>query len=227
MTTRILVWDLPTRLFHWSLALSFAVAYLTGENERWAGLHFTAGYTLLGLIGFRLIWGLIGSRYARFAQFVPGFATLRGYVSDLARGRPARQVGHNPLGALAILALLLLGLASGISGWMLDVSTGGEWLEELHESVTALMLALVIAHMAGVLIVSRLYKENLVRAMLTGMKQGEAAQAITGSRPVVAALLLAALAGFWAWSYADPASGPDGAERFAAALSDGDAGDDD
>lgn len=227
MTSRILVWDLPTRLFHWTLALSFAVAYLTGESERWAGLHLTAGYTLLGLIGFRLVWGLVGTRYARFMQFVPGVTTLRSYVAGLVHGRPARQVGHNPLGALAILALLLLGLASGVTGWMLDTTPGAEWLEELHETVTALMLAVVVVHVAGVLMTSRLHGENLARAMLTGTKQGEAGQAISGSRPLVAALLLAALAGFWAWSYTGAATGSDGDGRFAATWPENDAGDDD
>lgn len=227
MTPRILVWDLPTRLFHWTLALSFAVAYLTGESERWASLHVTAGYTLLGLIGFRLVWGLVGSRYARFAQFVTGFASLRRYVTELARGRPTRYLGHNPAGALAILALLLLGLASGVSGWMLDAKSGGEWLEELHETVSALMLAMVVAHIAGVLISSRLHGENLVRSMITGMKQGEAGQAISGGRPLVAALLLLALAGFWSWSYTGAAAGPDEVAWSATSLADGDADDDD
>lgn len=227
MTPRILVWDLPTRLFHWTLALSFAVAYLTGESERWATLHITAGYTLLGLIGFRLVWGLVGTRYARFAQFVTGFAPLRSYVTDLVRGRPARFVGHNPAGALAILALLLLGLASGVSGWMLDANADGEWLEALHETVSALMLAMVVAHVAGVLISSRLHGENLVKSMLTGLKQGESGQAISGSRPLVGVILLMALAGFWSWSYTGAAAGTDGVGRSAVSWPDGDADDDD
>lgn len=228
MTQRIRVWDLPTRLFHWTLALSFLVAYLTGESERWALLHVTAGYTLLGLIGFRLVWGLAGTRYARFAQFVTGFATVRLYLSGLLQGRPRHYVGHNPAGALAILALLLLGLASGVSGWLVYADIGGEWLEEVHESVSALMLAIVVAHIAGVLVSSRIHGENLVRSMLDGKKEGEASQAIASNRPLVALLLLAGLLGFWGWSFSGAdAVGLAGDDQSAAPLATPDADEDD
>lgn len=197
MTQRIRVWDLPTRLFHWMFALGFLVAYLTGESERWALLHVTAGYTVLGLIGFRLLWGLVGTRHARFSAFV----TVSQYLSGSTQGRPQHYVGHNPAGALAILALLLLGLASGVSGWLVHEDIGGEWLEDAHESVSALMLAIVLVHIAGVLVSSRIHGENLVRSMLDGKKEGEASQAIASNRPLVACLLLAGLLGFWGWSF--------------------------
>jgi cytochrome b len=228
MTQRIRVWDLPTRLFHWMLALSFLVAYLTGESERWALLHVTAGYTLLGLIGFRLVWGLAGTRYARFSEFVTGFATVRQYLSGLIQGRPRHYVGHNPAGALAILALLLLGIASGVSGWLVYEDIGGEWLEEVHESVSALMLAIVVVHIAGVLVSSRIHGENLVRSMLNGKKEGEASQAIASNRPLVALLLLAGLIGFWGWSFSGAeAVGLAGDDQSAAPLAKPDADEND
>jgi cytochrome b len=201
MTRRIPIWDLPTRVFHWSLAASFIVAYLSGESERWALVHVTCGYTLLGLIVFRLIWGLAGTRHARFAEFVAGPRSVARHVADMIKGHPTRYVGHNPVGALSILALLLLGLVSALSGWMAYDDVGGEWLEELHGSASSVMLAMVFAHIAGVLMSSRQHRENLIRSMLDGRKKAEANQAIATTRPVVALFVLAGLIGFWVWSF--------------------------
>src|SRR5512139_2829983 len=105
----ILVWDLPTRVFHWLLALSFAGAYVTAESERWRLVHVTLGYTLGGLLVFRLLWGLMGTRHARFASFVRGPAAVLRYLRSLVSGHPEYYTGHNPAGALAIVALLVLG----------------------------------------------------------------------------------------------------------------------
>ena len=86
--TSIRVWDLPTRIFHWTLAGSFLVAYLSGESERWVKVHVVAGYTLVGLILFRLVWGLAGTRYARFSSFWPDLAGIKRHVQGLLRGVP-------------------------------------------------------------------------------------------------------------------------------------------
>jgi cytochrome b len=198
---RVRVWDLPTRVFHWSLASCFIGAYITGDDDRWALVHVTCGYTLLGLIVFRLIWGLVGTRYARFSEFVPRPASVLRYISDLIHGRPAHFVGHNPVGALAILALLSLGLVNAVSGWMVYDEVEGEWPEALHEGASFLMLAIVFVHVAGVLTTSRLHGENLVRAMIDGRKKASTDQAIASNRPVVALLLLASVFGFWLWSF--------------------------
>jgi len=201
MKSRILVWDWPTRLFHWLLAVSFAGAFLTGESERWRAIHVLLGYTVLGLILFRLVWGFAGTRYARFSDFVRGPIVIKRYLVSLLSGRPEHHVGHNPAGAIAIVLLLLLGIASGLSGWMVYEELGGEWLEELHEAISNAMLAVVVIHIIGVAISSRLHKENLALAMVTGRKQGEAQQAISGSRPLVGWLLLAVLIGLWGWAW--------------------------
>jgi cytochrome b len=201
---RIVVWDLPTRIFHWSLAASFIGAYLTAESERWRDTHVVLGYTVLGLIGFRLIWGFVGTRHARFAEFVRGPAAVSRYVSELMRGQAQRFVGHNPAGAVAIVVLLILGIANGVTGWLALEEIGGDWSEEIHEFFGNAMLAVVVIHVVGVIVSGRLHKENLILAMVTGRKQGSSGEGITGSRPVAALLLLAALLGFWAWSYQNP-----------------------
>ncbi|CAL1239686.1 cytochrome b/b6 domain-containing protein [Candidatus Methylocalor cossyra] len=199
MSQRILVWDLPTRVFHWSFALTFAGAYLTAESERWQPVHLRLGYTFLILLAFRLVWGLVGTRYARFADFVRGPRATLDYLRGLLQGRPQPYLGHNPAGAVAILSLLLLGAMVALSGWVLDSRWGGEPAEEWHEVAANLMLALVGLHVLGVLVSSWLHRENLVRAMITGRKQGPSAAAIGDAKPWLAWLLLAGLAGFWGW----------------------------
>jgi cytochrome b len=196
-SVRILVWDLPTRVFHWLLALSFAGAYLTAESERWRLVHVTLGYTLGGLLAFRVLWGLVGTRHARFASFVRGPAAVLRYLRSLASGQPEHHTGHNPAGALAIVALLVLGAVLVLTGWSTYNDLGGEWLEELHEGVANVMLAVVGLHVGAVLLSSWLHRENLVRAMLTGRKQGAPQDGIRGPWRVLGVLLLLAVLAFW------------------------------
>lgn len=193
----IKVWDLPTRIFHWLLALSFAGAYLSSESERYRDLHLMFGYTLAGLIGFRLLWGLIGTRYARFSSFAFGAGRLVDYLKSLATASPRHYVGHNPAGAIAIFLLLALGLATAASGFATDREIGGDWLAELHEGAAGIMLAVVAVHVAGVVVSSLLHRENLLRAMFTGDKRGNAAEAIGGTQRTVGILLLIAVLGLW------------------------------
>ena len=173
MTTRIKVWDLPTRLFHWLLVVSFFGAYLTSESERLADVHVFLGYAVIGLIGFRLVWGLVGTRYARFSSFAYGPSRVVQYLKSLLTRKPEHYVGHNPAGSWVIYALLLLGLAAGASGYAVYNDIGGDWLEELHEGMAGTMLTVVIVHVLGVVVSSMLHRENLVRSMITGYKTGE------------------------------------------------------
>jgi cytochrome b len=207
MKQRILVWDLPTRIFHWTLALSFMLAFVTGESERWSDLHLLLGYTVLGLIAFRLIWGFTGSHYSRFAAFVPRPSTALRHLVQLLRGEAHASIGHNPAGAVAIVLLLLLGAASGVSGWAVYREMGGDWLETVHETLSDLMLAVVVCHIAGVVASSILQKENLIIAMITGKKQGDAKLAISGSHPLIALLMLAVLLGLWVWAWPEARGG--------------------
>jgi len=203
MTQRILVWDLPTRIFHWTLVLSFAGVFLTCESERWCDFHVLFGYTVLGLIAFRLVWGFVGTRYSRFAEFLRSPAYVIRYIAQLLRGHAEHSVGHNPAGAVAILLLLLLGIASGVSGWAVYEEVSGDWLEELHEFTSNAMLAVVFVHIAGVLVTSYLHSENLIVAMITGRKRGAIHQTISKNYPLIAMFLLAALIGCWIWAWPD------------------------
>ncbi len=194
---RVLVWDAPVRVFHWLLVLSFAGAWLTAESERWRMVHVTLGYTMAGLVAFRILWGVFGTRHARFTDFVRGPTAVMTYLKSLLRGRPEHHAGHNPAGALAVVALLLLAVAVPATGWALFNDLGGEWLKELHEGVANAMLALVIVHVAAVAISSWLHRENLVAAMITGRKTAPGEEAIRGAWRSVAALMLVAVLGFW------------------------------
>ena len=214
---RILVWDAPVRVFHWLMVFSFAGAYLTAESEHWRLLHVTLGYTMMGLVGFRLAWGLVGTRHARFSSFVRGPRAAVRYVGAILRGRPEHYTGHNPAGALAIVLLLGLTLAVTAAGWATYNEVGGEWLEEVHEVAANLMLAVVGVHVAGVLVSSWAHRENLVGAMITGRKPGQPRDGIRRSWRVVAALLLAAVLGFWWLQWQGAPAGDLSGDRPAAA----------
>jgi cytochrome b len=196
-TTAIRVWDAPTRVFHWLLVFSFAGAYLTSESERWSLVHITLGYTLGGLIAFRLIWGFVGTRYARFTSFVKGPLEVLQYAKSMATLKPKHFVGHNPLGAVAIVLLIVSGIAIVVTGYAAFNEIGGEWVAELHEVSSHIMLILVGVHIVGVIAASWLHKENLARAMVNGFKQGKIADGISRVWVSVAALLLAVVLGFW------------------------------
>lgn len=166
----IRVWDLPTRLFHWLLAASFATAFITSESEKWRDVHVLAGYTLAALIAFRILWGFVGGGYSRFAEFLPTPRKLIDYLKSLLAGKPRHYVGHNPAGAVAIFLLLGLGIAATASGYAAFNEFGGHFMEEAHEAAANGMMAMVAIHLAGVIISSWLHRENLVLAMVTGWK---------------------------------------------------------
>jgi cytochrome b len=191
------VWDAPVRVFHWLMALCFAGAYITSESETWRLLHVTLGYTLGGLVVFRLLWGLVGSRYARFASFVRGPRAVLRYLRSLTAKQPEHHLGHNPAGALAIVLLLTLGLVMVASGWAVYNDLGPQWLEDLHELAGNTMLAVVVVHLLGVLSASWLHHENLVRSMVTGFKAGTTREAIGSNWRAVAAAVLLSVLGFW------------------------------
>ncbi|MDO8264662.1 MAG: cytochrome b/b6 domain-containing protein [Gallionella sp.] len=197
MSQRILVWDVPTRVFHWLLVLSFTGAFLTAESERSRDIHVVLGYTLLGLIAFRLLWGFFGTRYARFRSFLFKPGEIVAYVRSLFKGKPAHYVGHNPAGSVAIWLLLILGISTGVTGVMLFQDVGGKAVEELHEFVSNAMLAVVLIHIAGVVVSSLMHRENLVRSMVTGFKSAEPDQGIRRSYLWLGVIILAAVVAFW------------------------------
>jgi cytochrome b len=194
---RILVWDVPTRS---------AAAFVTGDSERWRDIHVAAGYTMTGLIGFRLVWGVAGTRYARFSSFLFGPRAVVRYLGSLLRGRPEHHVGHNPAGSVAIVLMLVLGLLAGATGY-LAYAYDVEWVGELHEALVNGMLAVVGVHVAGVAVSSVLHGENLVRAMITGRKTGESRHGIRHHHAWLGAVLVAAVIAFWYQSAGDVATG--------------------
>ena len=181
------IWDPLVRIFHWSLAGTFLVAYLTEDD--YLTPHTLAGYTLLGLLGFRLLWGLVGSRHARFSDFIASPAATLAYLKDIVTTHPKRYLGHNPAGGAMVVALLVtLSLASlsGVAvygaqefaGPLAEMLRGippsqAKLLKELHEVLANFSLFLVILHLLGVALASRQHHENLVRAMITGYKRRE------------------------------------------------------
>jgi cytochrome b len=194
----ILVWDLPTRIFHWLLALCFVLAYVTGEADSWLVAHAVLGHTILGLVVFRLVWGVIGTRYARFASFAYGPRQALGYLALALTARARRYLGHNPAGSWAIFALLALAALSSATGWLVLQEFGGKWLKELHEGVASAMLAVVLLHVAGVAVSGWLHGENLVRSMIDGMKRGRPEDGLRGPLRVAGITLLVAVVAFWA-----------------------------
>ncbi|AMK79032.1 MULTISPECIES: cytochrome b/b6 domain-containing protein [Methylomonas] len=196
----VVVWDIFIRIFHWSLVIAFTVAYFTSEEEN--AWHIYAGYTVLGLIIFRILWGLIGSQHARFSDFVCSPGGVYNYIRELRAGSAKHYLGHNPLGGWMVVALLVTLLVVTISGLKVYAIEEGrgplagnpavltlisaahaeddekeetesqdeEFWEEIHEGSTNFMLFLISLHLIGVILSSKLHKENLVKAMLTGKK---------------------------------------------------------
>lgn len=198
MTDTIRVWDPLVRIFHWALVAAFATAWLTADELQ--PIHEISGYVVAGLIGFRILWGFFGSRYARFMQFIRGPGAVVRYLVDTVHGREPRYVGHNPAGAAMIVAMLITLSGTAFTGWLMadpnrqaflpdlpqivttaqadeDEDEYGEYgeredaVEELHEVFANLMLLLVALHLAGVAFASFRHRENLARAMVTGRKQ--------------------------------------------------------
>jgi cytochrome b len=198
---RILVWDAPVRLFHWLFAACFAGAWLTAESEHWRLVHVALGYTAGGLVIFRLAWGLVGTKYARFSSFVRGPDSVWRYLRGILRGHPQRHIGHNPAGAIVIVAMLALSCALTITGWATYNDVGGNWLGDVHEALASFMLALVGIHVAGVVVSSWLHRENLVGAMLSGHKSGHPDEGIRHAWRSVAAIVLASVLTFWWWQW--------------------------
>ncbi|MBI4808447.1 MAG: cytochrome b/b6 domain-containing protein [Nitrosomonadales bacterium] len=209
MSERIRVWDVPTRVFHWSLVLSFCGAFLTAESERYRDIHVMLGYTVLGLIAFRLLWGFFGTRYARFSSFLFTSREVVTYVSALVKGEAKHYVGHNPAGSVAIWLLLFLAISSGVTGVLLFQDSGGEVVEELHEVLSFAMLAVVLVHVAGVAVSSIMHRENLVRAMITGSKEARPEEGVERSHAWLGVIMLLVVATFWAGYSAVNAMAPD------------------
>lgn len=174
----VLVWDFPVRVFHWLLVISFAGAWLTSESEAQQLIHYAFGYSACAIILFRIAWGVVGTRYARFSQFIKGPAATWQHIKSLFLGKQPPGLGHNPAGALVMISLMILILLIGLTGYGIVKDVLGELMSGAHEAISNLALGLVLIHIAAAIIMSFLQKENLVRSMFTGLKQGSPEQAI-------------------------------------------------
>jgi cytochrome b len=167
----IRVWDFFVRAFHWALAASFVVAWLSSEN--WERLHDAVGYAAGALVALRVVWGFLGPRYARFAQFVRSPDTVIAYLRAIKDGSERRYIGHNPAGGAMIVVLLVAIAGTAVSGWLLttDALWGSAVLQHVHSLLAHGVLALVVVHLAGVAFASLHHHENLARAMVVGVKR--------------------------------------------------------
>lgn len=168
---QIKVWDVFVRLFHWSLAAAFALAYVTGDEIE--KVHIAAGYTIGALIALRIVWGFAGPHHARFRSFVRHPREVLGYLRDMALFKAPRHIGHNPAGGAMVIALLTMLSGTAVTGYMMttDAFWGAEWVEKVHEALANATLGLIVLHVLGVLIASFEHGENLVKSMFTGWKR--------------------------------------------------------
>ena len=213
----VTVWDLPLRLFHWSWAAAFAAAWLT-RGDRWLYFHLLAGYLFGALLLFRLAWGFTGTREARFSAFTYPAREARAYLRQIVGGTPPRHLGHNPPGSWAIWLMLMLGLMLFLSGvatlgteerqgplsGFLDF-TWGERLHEFHELLAWILLGVVGLHLLGVAVESRIHRENLVAAMITGRKPLRSKPLpdvpMRGGIAIALALGLSSFGVAWSWPW--------------------------
>lgn len=209
--SKVLIWDLPTRLIHWLLAvgilLTFAIAQLAGEHSKLFVVHMLIGIVIGFVVLLRLIWGFIGTRYARFSSFIFGPSAVLRYLKEALNATGERFIGHNPGSSCSIFAMLLLTCTTVITGLL--ASNGSEPAEELHGVSAYTLLAVIAIHILGVAWHTIRHRENITLGMLTGMKAGSPSDAIRSSRPVAAVVFAAAivLLGVGLWRNYDTAKG--------------------
>jgi cytochrome b len=181
-TQSVKVWDPLVRVFHWSLVFFFLLAFITEDD--WLSVHVQAGYAVSMLVGFRLFWGLVGTRYARFLTFVKSPSTVISHLKGMLSFNAPHYLGHNPVAAVMVIALLISIAMTAFTGMVTIASEGqgplaatflanwnGEWMGEIHEFFANFTLLLVFTHIAGVVFSSFLEGENLAKAMVTGRKK--------------------------------------------------------
>ena len=212
---RRLVTDAPTRMFHWLFALSFLGAYLTAEGEHWRLLHVTLGYTMAGLLAFRVLYGVFGPRTASLGLLWRKLAGAPAWLRSLPQTASLRQVnwrqGQNLLMVLAVVALLVIVVPLTLSGYATYNDwgnfLGGDWVEEVHEFLGEAILFVVLAHMGLIAVLSVLRRKNQALPMLTGRIPGPGPNLVQKNRTWLAALLLLAVLAFGAWEWQQSPTG--------------------
>jgi len=199
-----LVVDAPIRMFHWLFALCFVGAYITADGESWRLLHVTLGYTLAGLLGFRVVYGVIGPRHARLSLMWRKLVGLPAWLASFKRSQPGKVnwlQGQNLLMALAVVALLFVVVPVTLSGYLNYNDVGGELMEDLHETVGELFLWLVLAHLALIAGLSLLRRKNQALPMLTGRTAGAGPDLVKSNKRWLAALVLLGMLTYWGWEW--------------------------
>jgi cytochrome b len=196
--------DAPTRMFHWLFALCFAGAYITADGESLRLLHVTLGYTLAGLLGFRLVYGLVGPRHARLSLMARKLAGLPVWLTSFKAGSMLQvnwRQGQNLLMALAVVALLLLVLPVTLTGYLNYKDFGGDLMEELHGAAGELFLWVVLAHLALIAGLSALRNKNQALPMLTGRTEGAGPDLVKHNARWLGLLVLLSVLAYWVWAW--------------------------
>ena len=167
----VTVWDPVVRLFHWTIVTGVVLNLWVFDHGKY--LHRITGYVVVAALAVRLVWGIVGTRHARFSDFFPTPRRVIAHLSALLRGEDPRRLGHSPLGALMMLSLMAILAGLGLTGWMmgLDAFWGLKWLEEVHELLANGIIGLAMLHIAAAVIESVRHRENLPWAMVTGRKR--------------------------------------------------------
>ncbi len=195
--------DAFTRTLHALLAMSFLGAYITAESEIFRLVHVTLGYTLGGLLLVRVVWGLLGPRHARLSALLGKLRGWGAWLQGLGSGQVSWRQGQNLYMALTVVAVLLTIAPVVLSGYATYQEWTGEWMEEVHEFFGNFMLVAVLAHIAGVVVLSLLRRRNLATPMLTGRVEGAGPDLVKSNHGLLAILLLSAVVSFWVWQWQD------------------------
>jgi cytochrome b len=212
--------DAPTRAFHWLMALCFAGAYITADGERWRLVHVTLGYTLAGLLAFRVVWGLLGPKPVRWTTWWGKLQALPGVVAQLRRGQWPGTLAQNLGMTLAIVGVLLSVALTTATGWITYEEFTGDWIQDVHEFAGNLLLALVLGHIALVAGLSLLRRRNLARTMLSGRTPGRGPDLVKRNHLWLAAVIWLAALGFWAWQWQGAPDQPTAGSAVAATRHD-------
>lgn len=216
MTKKVLVWDLPLRLFHWLLVATIIGAWYTSDQDNdLIDYHLIFGYVALGLIIFRISWGFLGTTHAKFSQFVPTLSKVIHYIKNFKQPQPTPYTGHNPLGGLMVIFMLFIILLQAISGLFMndDIFTNGPYYGTINEEFEAVLiffhrnsfnviLTAIALHLLAILFYKVVKKKPLVAAMITGKKsEEEVAQkdGIKHSKLVVAFIITLVVIAFVYW----------------------------
>lgn len=195
---RVPIWDLPTRLFHWLLAAGFiaaaTISLALGENSPFFPYHAIIGLAAAFMVLLRIIWGFLGTRYARFGSFIFGPGAVIEYFKGTLAGGGKRYTGHNPASAVATFAILALMLAMAVTGFMMG--RGNDGIKDVHEVLAWVTVGVVAVHVLGVALHTVRHRENITRSMIDGQKHAEPSAAIASVKPVVAVAFLAVV-GAW------------------------------